>query len=125
MQKSHAKILLRCMVAVASADGRLHPEEINVISGVFEKLAGHPLDQTLIREMSEIDRNERLAFLDEGFVAECPPELKKLIVKACYLVKIADRAIAASELDMVATIAAALDISETELSHLIHEVGPG
>jgi tellurite resistance protein len=124
MQKSHAKILLRCMVAVASADGRLRPEEINVISGVFEKLAGHPFDQTLIRELYELNRKEQLDILDEGFVEECPPEVRKLIVKACYLVKIADREVTASEIDMLATIAAALDISEPELSQLIREVSP-
>ena len=46
-------------------------------------------------------------------------------MKACYLVKIADRAIAESELDVMATIAAGLDISEIELSQLIREVSSG
>jgi uncharacterized tellurite resistance protein B-like protein len=114
------------MVAMASADEKLHVDEISVISGVFEKLAGYPLDETLIHEMFEIGRDEPLAFLDdESFAATCSAELKKLIVKACYLVKIADQAIAESELDMMATIAAGLDISETELSQLIREVSSG
>jgi uncharacterized tellurite resistance protein B-like protein len=114
------------MVAMASADEKLHVDEISVISGVFEKLAGCPLDETLIHEMFEIGRDEPLAFLDdESLAATCSAELKKLIVKACYLVKIADRAIAESELDVMATIAAGLDISETELSQLIREVSSG
>ena len=125
MEKTHAELLLRCMVAVASADGRLHPEEINVISDVFEKLFGHSLDQTLIRGLYEIYRKEPLAILDQGFVEECSPELKRLIVKACYLIKIADRKVAPSEVDVLATIAAALDISEPELSQLIREMSPG
>jgi tellurite resistance protein len=125
MEKNHARLLVRCMVAVASADGRLHPEEINVISEVFAKLTGHLLDQTLIRELYEIYRKEPLAIIDQGFVEECSPELKKLIVKACYLIKIADREVAPSEVDVLATIAAALDISEPELSRLIREVTPG
>ena len=63
LQKSDAKILLRCMVAMASADEKLHAEEISVISAVFEKIAGHPLDETLLHDMFEIGRDEQLAFL--------------------------------------------------------------
>jgi len=126
LQKSDAKILLRCMVAMASADEKLHADEVGVISSVFEKLCGHPLDETLLHDMFKISREEQIAFLnDESFAATCSPELKRLIMKACYLVKIADGAIADSELDMMATIAAGLDISETELSQLIREVSSG
>jgi tellurite resistance protein len=124
MNKADAKLLLRCMVAAASADGRLHPDEINVISGVFEKLVGRPLDQTLIRELAESNYEEPVAIVDEAFVEECSPELKRLIVKACCLINIADRQVAPSEVDVLATIAAALDISEPELAELVREVTP-
>ena len=126
LQTSDAKILLRCMVAMASADEKLHAEEISVISAVFEKIAGHPLDGQLLHDMFEVSRKERFSiFDDESFAAEFSPELKRLIVKACYLVKIADRAVVESELDMMATIAAGLNISEIELSQLIREVSSG
>jgi uncharacterized tellurite resistance protein B-like protein len=126
LQKSDAKILLRCMVAMASADEKLHAEEVGVISAVFEKIAGCPLDEKLLQDMFEVSRKERFSiFDDESVAAQFSPELKRLIVKACYLVKIADRAIAKSELDVMATIAAGLDISEIELSQLIHEVSSG
>jgi len=123
LQKADAKILLRCMIAMASADAKLHPNEISVISGVFEKLTGNSLDETLLQYMFELGRNERFAILnDASFTAKCSPEFKKLIMKACYLVKIADRAIAPNELDMMATIAAHLDISESELLQLVREM---
>ena len=126
LQTSDAKILLRCMVAMASADERLHAEEISVISAVFEKIAGHPLDEQLLHDMFEVSRKERFSiFDDESFAAEISPALKRLIVKACYLVKIADREIAESELDVMATLAAGLDISASELSQLIREVSSG
>jgi uncharacterized tellurite resistance protein B-like protein len=126
LQKSDAKILLRCMVAMASADEKLHAEEVGVISAVFEKIAGCPLDEKLLQDMFEISRKERFSIFDDVSVAaQFSPELKRLVVKACYLVKIADRAIAESELDVMATIAAGLDISEIELSQLIHEVSSG
>src|SRR5262245_43640649 len=109
LQKSDAKILLRCMIAMASADEKLHPEEIGVISAVFEKIAGHPLDEKLLQAMFDVNRKERFSiFEDESFAAGLSPEFKRLIVKACYLVKIADRAIVESELDAMATIAAGL-----------------
>jgi len=123
LQEADAKILLRCMVAMASADAKLHPNEISVISRVFEKLTGNPVDETLLNDMFEFERNELLSILDDAsFTARCSPELKKLIVKACYLVKIADRAIAPNELDTMATIAARLDISESELLQLVREM---
>jgi tellurite resistance protein len=126
LQKSDAKILLRFMIAMASADGKLHAEEIGVIAAVFEKIAGHPLDERLLQDMFDVNRKEQFSiFDDDSFAAEFSPELKRLIVKACYLVKIADREIAESELDMMATIAARLDISGIELSQMIREVSSG
>jgi uncharacterized tellurite resistance protein B-like protein len=126
LQRSDAKILLRFMIAMASADEKLRAEEIGVISAVFEKIAGHPLDEKLLQDMFEVNRKEQFSiFDDESLTAEFSPEFKRLIVKACYLVKIADGEIAESELDMMATIAARLDISGIELSQLIREVSSG
>jgi uncharacterized tellurite resistance protein B-like protein len=123
LQKSDAKILLRCMVAMASADDKLHPEEIEVISAVFEKLTGQPLDEALLHDLFKTEGNNRLSILDDSsFAATYSPELKRLIIKACYLVKIADRAVEQSEFDMMATIAAGVGVSETELSSLIREL---
>src|SRR5262249_4706014 len=123
LQKSDAKILLRCMVAMASADKKLHANEITVISRVFEKVVGTPPDDAFLREIFEISCDDEFAvFDDESVTGEFSPELKRLIVKSCYLVKIADRAITESELNMLATIAARLNMSETELSQLIREV---
>jgi uncharacterized tellurite resistance protein B-like protein len=126
LQKSDAKILLRFMIAMASADGKLHAEEIGVIAAVFEKIAGHPLDKQLLQDMFEVNRKEQFSIFDDiPVAAELSPEFKRLIVKACYLVKIADRQIAESELDMMATIAARLNISGSELSQMIREVSSG
>jgi uncharacterized tellurite resistance protein B-like protein len=126
LQKSDAKILLRFMIAMASADGKLHAEEIGVIAAVFEKIAGHPLDKQLLQDMFEANRKEQFSIFDDiPVAAELSPEFKRLIVKACYLVKIADRQIAESELDMMATIAARLNISGSELSQMIREVSSG
>jgi uncharacterized tellurite resistance protein B-like protein len=112
------------MVAMASADGKLHPEEIKVISAVFEKLTGQPLDEALLHDLCENEgNNDRLPILDDGsFAGTYSPELKRLIIKACYLVKIADRVVEQSEFDMMATIAAGVGVSEAELSNLIREL---
>jgi uncharacterized membrane protein YebE (DUF533 family) len=123
LQKSDAKILLRCMVAMASADDKLHPEEIKVISAVFEKLTGQRLDEALLHDLLKTEGNNRLSILDDSsFAATYSPALKRLIVRACYLVKIADRVVDQSEFDVMATIAAGIGVSETELSNLIREL---
>src|SRR5262245_62017818 len=115
LQKSDAKILLRFMIAMASADQKLHAEEIGVIATVFEKIAGHPLNEKLLQDIFEANRKEQFSVFDDVPSAdEFSSEFKRLIVKACYLVKIADRQIAETELDMMATIAARLNISGIE-----------
>jgi uncharacterized tellurite resistance protein B-like protein len=125
LKESEARILLLCMIAMASADNKLHANETRVISSVFEKLIGTPLDEAFLREIFELSRYNRVAVLDEGSLTGFSPQLKRLIVKSCYLVKIADRTITESELDMLATIAARLGMSETELSSAIREATSG
>jgi uncharacterized tellurite resistance protein B-like protein len=123
LQKSDAKILLRYMMTMASADDKLQPEEIKVISAVFAKLTGQPLDETLLHDLFKAAGNNRLSILDDSsYAATHSPELKRLIIKACYLVKIADRVVEQSEFDMMATIAAGVGVSEAELSNLIREL---
>jgi uncharacterized tellurite resistance protein B-like protein len=123
LEKSDAKILLRCMVAMALADEKLHAEEITVISAAFEKLTGQPVDGPLLGDLLEIGRNKPLSISDDDSLAStCSLELRRLIVKACYLVTIADRAIVEREIDMMATIAAGLGVSQAEFSHLIREL---
>jgi uncharacterized membrane protein YebE (DUF533 family) len=44
MQATEVDWILKAMVAVAAADGRLHAREVGLIQKVYQKQTGHPVD---------------------------------------------------------------------------------
>jgi uncharacterized tellurite resistance protein B-like protein len=122
--KSDMKTLLRCMIAMALADGKLREQEVEVIVTVYQKLIGQPIDRTLVKELFErIPRDEQAHLFDNAAAFETlDMETKRLIVKACYLVKVSDREVAEAELETLASIAAALHLSEDQFVRIVREV---
>ncbi len=124
---SGMKTLVRCMIVIASADDKLHEREIEVISTVYQNLMGQPIDRTLVKELFEQMRRDAQAWLfdDAAAFETLDMETKKLIVKACYMVKVSDREVTEEELETLAAIAAALHLSEDQFVEIVREVSPG
>jgi uncharacterized tellurite resistance protein B-like protein len=124
--KSDMKTLLRCMILMASADDKLHEQEVEVIATVYQELMGQPIDRTLVKELFEgLPRAGQAQLFDNAAAFETLDiEMKRLIVKACYLVTVSDREVAEAELETLASIAAALHLSEDQFVRIVREMSP-
>jgi uncharacterized tellurite resistance protein B-like protein len=124
--KSDMKTLLRCMILMASADDKLHEQEVEVIATVYQELMGQPIDRTLVKELFEgLPRAGQAQLFDNAAAFETLDiEMKRLIVKACYMVKVSDREVTQEELETLAAIAAALYLSEDQFVRIVREMSP-
>ena len=122
--KSDMKMLLRCMILMATADDKLREQEVEVIATVYQKLMGQPIDRSLVEELFERMRRDEQAWLfdDSAAFETLDIDTKRLILKACYMVKVSDHDVTEEELETLAAIAAALQLSEDQFVGIVREV---
>ncbi|MGH6866467.1 MAG: hypothetical protein ACREDO_09935 [Methyloceanibacter sp.] len=121
-QRGDADWILKAMLAVASADGRLEPREIGLIQQVYRGQSGRSLTA------GEIDReaegNSRANLLAELAAVSkmLSMDTKEEMVRAAYLVLLADDRIAGEERKRVQDIATALQIPEIHFGAILEEL---
>lgn len=119
--------MVRSMMAMASADGLLDDREVTTISRTYEVITGMPLPAAKVREMATTMANRDTSIYDElgRIEGRMSPATKAMIMKASYLVLIADSDAAEAEQDRIADIAQALKLPyERAIAALreVHEV---
>lgn len=119
-QPSDAHWVLKAMVAVAGADGRLNAREVGLIQKVYEDETGRSVDAIGIFRAVQAyaTRRDVLAELSQA-AGSMSAEIKDKIVRAAYLTLLADNRIAGEEFRTLKDIAAALDVSERQFQTLI------
>ena len=117
--------IIKAMIAVAAADGRLNAREVSLIQQLFEAQTGRSVDASGIFLAVQAYATKRDLLRDLS-VAEgsMSPETKEEIVRAAYLMLVADEYVAEPELKKLKDIAAALGISETHLDAIIAATKP-
>ena len=113
------------MVAVAGADGRLNAREVELIQKVYESETGKSVTVSgILRAVQAYaTKHDVLAELSVA-AGSMSAELKDEIIRAAYLMLLADEHIAGKERDKLKDIATALQISETHLSALVEAIEP-
>ena len=121
-QPTDAHWVLKAMVAVAGADGRLNAREVGLIQKVYEDETGHSVDASGIFRAVQAyaTRRDVLAELS-GVAGSLSAEVKKKIVRAAYLTLLADSRIAGEEFKTLKDIAAALQVSEHQFQAIIED----
>ncbi len=116
--------LIKSMVALAASDRRIDEREVQVIGLIFKDLTGQELDQDEIRRAAETFRDEKLSVGDmlEGLEKKIAPSFKETIVKACYLIGMADEILVPVELRDVRKIGAYLKLDPAKVDQLIVEI---
>lgn len=116
--------MVRSMMAMASADGRLDEREVMTISRAYEAITGLPLPAARVREMAAMMANRDTSIYDElGRVeGRMSPATKAMIMKATYLVLIADNDAAETEQNRIADIAQALKLPYERAIAALREV---
>ena len=124
-QPTDAHWVLKAMVAVAGADGRLSAREVGLIQKVYDDETGRTVDASGILRAVEayVTRRDVLAEL-AGAAGSLSVEVKEKIVRAAYLTLLADQRVAGDELKKLKDIAAALDVSERQFQAIINGAKP-
>lgn len=117
-------IILDVMLAMAAADGEIEDREAATIAGIYRDLTGRDLSQDVIRTRA---RSRRAAAPDivewlQGVVPSLDRDAKDQIVRAAYLVLLADDAISSAERKKLQDIAAALKIPEVHFGAILEDV---
>jgi tellurite resistance protein len=121
--QSEADWILRAMVAVAAADGRLDSREVGLIQKVYQDQTGRPVDVSGVARAAEAYATERDVLAELSAAAGgMSPETKEEIIRAAYLVLLADDRIAGEERKKLKDIAAALQIPEIHFGAILEDL---
>jgi tellurite resistance protein len=114
--------ILKAMVAVAAADGRLDAQEIGLIQQVYKDQSGRTL--TADEVASAVEANAKGAVLAEFAAAAkvLDKATKEEMIRAAYLVLLADDRIAGEERKKLKDIAAALQVSEIHFGAILEDL---
>ena len=115
--------ILRSMVAMASSDGRLDSREISLIQQVYHDQSGRSLTgDEVARAGSETAKGGNILVQ----LAEAAPSLdrdtKEEIIRASYLVLLADDRITGEERKRLQDIAAALQVPEIHFGAILEDL---
>ena len=115
-------VILKAMVAMASADGHLDTREVGLIQEIYEDCTEKTLTADAIaRAAKEVARED----IRDGLAALAPSldqTTKDEILCAAYRVLLADSRVAGEERKELHDMAKALGVSEIHLSALLEEL---
>ncbi len=114
--------VLKAMVAMATADGRLDSRETDLIRQVYEDRTGRKLAaDEVARAVGANATGDALAQLAAASKT-LDLETKEEMVRAAYLVLLADERIAGEERKKLKEISGALQISENHLGVILEDL---
>lgn len=120
---TEADWILRAMIAVAGADGRLDAREVRLIQDVYHDQTGRSVDVSGVVLAVEAYFAQRDLLTELSIAAgSMPQETKEKIIRAAYLTLLADKRVAGEERKRLDEIAAALQISEVDLDDLVTKI---
>jgi tellurite resistance protein len=121
-QTPDADYILKAMVAVAASDGRLDSREIGLIQQIYKDQSGRELTADEVARAA--DANARGDVIAEFGAASklLDEDTKEEIVRAAYLVLLADDRIAGEERKKLKDIAVALGIPEIHFGAILEDL---
>jgi tellurite resistance protein len=120
---TEADWILRAMIAVAGADGRLDAREVRLIQDVYHDQTGRSVEVSGVVLAVEAYFAQRDLLTELSIAAgSMPQETKEKIIRAAYLTLLADKRVAGEERKRLDEIAAALQISEVDLDDLVTKI---
>jgi tellurite resistance protein len=119
---NEADWILKAMIVVASSDGGLDEREISLIQQVYQDQSGRALSaEEISREAASVAKNDAIAqFAAAAKVLD--RNAKEEIIRAAYLVLLADERIAGEERKKLKDIAAALQIPEIHFGAILEDL---
>jgi tellurite resistance protein len=117
-----ADLILKAMIAVGAADDALDEKEIGLIQQIYDDQSGRSIAADEITRAAET--NARSSILAELSAAapNLDRETKEEIIRAAYLVLLADGRIAGEERKKLQDIAAALRVPEIHFGAILEDL---
>ena len=113
--------ILKAMVAVAGSDGQLDEREIGLIQQVYRDQSGRSLTAHEVERAAEAAKGGLFAeFAAAAKVLDV--DTKEEMIRAAYLVLLADERIAGEERKKLKDIAAALQIPEIHFGAILEDL---
>ncbi len=119
---SEADWILKAMMAVAGSDGQLDERETSLIQQVYQDQSGRALSaEEIAREAAALAKGDAIAeFAAAAKVLD--QDTKEEMIRAAYLVLLADDRIAGEERKKLKDIAAALQIPEIHFGAILEDL---
>jgi len=117
-----AELILKAMIAVATADGGLEDREVSLIQQVYEDQAERPITPEEIAEVSQSSTRDGLLAELSAASPVLDRETKEEIIRAAYLTLLADGRIAAEERKKLQDIAMALRVPEIHFGAILEDL---
>lgn len=114
-------LMLRAMISMAKADGNLADVEIATISAIFEQVAGVAVSESEITESASgiAGSSSALAADLKAAASDMDKPVKEAVVKAAYLVLLADGEVATGERKNLFDIAASLNMPDIHVTAIL------
>lgn len=117
-----AELILKAMIAVASADGGLEDREVSLIQQIYEDQAQKPITRDEIFQVSQASTKDSLLAELSAASQVLDRETKEEIIRAAYLTLLADDRIAAEERKKLKDIAMALRVPEIHFGAILEDL---
>lgn len=119
---AHSEWILKAMLAVAAADGKLDSREIGLIQQIYKDQSGTSLTADEIAHAADVNaKGDVLAqFAAAGEVLD--KDTKEEMIRAAYLVLLADDRIAGEERKRLQDLAAALKVPEIHFGAILEDL---
>jgi uncharacterized membrane protein YebE (DUF533 family) len=117
-----ADFILKAMIAVGAADGSLDEKEIGLIQQIYYDQAGRSIAAEEITRAAEANVRESILAELAAAAPSLDRETKEEIIRAAYLVLLADDRIAGEERKKLQDIAAALRVPEIHFGAILEDL---
>jgi tellurite resistance protein len=114
--------ILKAMVAVAAADGRLDTQEVGLIQQVYKDQSGRTLTADEVARAAEANAKGDVLAEFAAAAKVLDKATKEEMIRAAYLVLLADARIAGEERKKLKDIAAALQVSEIHFGAILEDL---
>lgn len=122
LSEASRDLMLRAMISMAAADGDVADVETATISAIFEKVTGDSVESDEIEGLAS--GVGTIAVVDDlGAAApSLEGEIKEAVVKAAYLVLLADGKVEAGERKKLFEFASALKMPEIHVKAILEDI---
>jgi len=121
--KVDIRVLLRSMIAVASADGKLKDGEVVIIQMVSSHIFGEPIDEDTITKLFDQMKRKDFSLYEEleAVAAQVTPDGAEMAIKAAAMVALADGELHKKEEEDLVLMANVMNVNGDRLAQVFGE----